>query len=527
APDGGLEATDSGITGGQCIPLTLDPAGLPPDVQEKFPHIAGLPALKLSPDDLDLVPEILKGQFAVSALDTNGMSVDATGLQIPGVLDDLYTYDGELGISWDGTVPTIRVWAPTAKSVTFHLFADSDPATTSNTWPMAWDPATGVWSITGEPNWKGQYYLFEVEVWVNSTAKVEHNVVTDPYSLSLAMNSARSQIVDLEDGSLKPQGWDRLRKPAPVVPEDISVYELHVRDFSVNDPSVPDDLKGTYLAFTLRNSNGMRHLRALAQKGLTHLHLLPVFDIATIDEDKTTWQSPSFAELAAFPPDSTEQQERVEATRDVDAFNWGYDPWHYTTPEGSYATNPDGPTRIVEFREMVSSLNRFGLFVVMDVVYNHTNAAGQSPKSVLDRIVPGYYHRLNDRGAIETSTCCQNTATEFNMMEKLMIDSLVTWAKEYKIDAFRFDLMGHHMKRNMLKVREALDELTLAKDGVDGKAIYLYGEGWNFGEVADNARGVNATQANMAGTGVGTFNDRLRDAVRGGGPFDSGQDLIR
>ena len=195
-------------------------------------------------------------------------------------------------------------------------------------------------------------------------------------------------------------------------------------------------------------------------------------------------------------------------------------------PEGSYSTNPDGPARIVEFREMVQALNKMGLRVVMDVVYNHTNASGQNPKSVLDRIVPGYYHRLNDSGAVETSTCCSNTASEHNMMEKLMVDSVVTWAKDYKVDGFRFDLMGHHMMSNMLKVRAALDALTLAQDGVDGKSIYMYGEGWNFGEVADNARGVNATQLNLAGTGIGTFNDRSRDAVRGIGPFDSGQRAV-
>jgi pullulanase-type alpha-1,6-glucosidase len=177
-----------------------------------------------------------------------------------------------------------------------------------------------------------------------------------------------------------------------------------------------------------------------------------------------------------------------------------------------------------EFREMVAGLNQAGLRVVMDVVYNHTNSAGQNDKSVLDKIVPGYYHRLNDRGDVETSSCCPNTASEHNMMEKLMIDSLVTWAREYKIDGFRFDLMGHHMVSNILNVRAALDGLTVARDGVDGRSIYLYGEGWNFGEVADNARGVNATQANMAGTGVGTFNDRVRDAVRGGGPFSGLQE---
>jgi pullulanase-type alpha-1,6-glucosidase len=214
------------------------------------------------------------------------------------------------------------------------------------------------------------------------------------------------------------------------------------------------------------------------------------------------------------------------ALQELDAFNWGYDPFHYTTPEGSYSTDPDGSARIREFREMVAALNQMGLRVVMDVVYNHTNASGQEPKSVLDRVVPGYYHRLDDKGAVTTSTCCQNTATEHNMMEKLMIDSLLTWATQYKVDGFRFDLMGHHMKRNMEKVRQTLDGLTPAEDGVDGQAIYVYGEGWNFGEVADGARGENATQLNMGGTGIGTFSDRLRDAVRGIGPFDTGQGLL-
>lgn len=169
---------------------------------------------------------------------------------------------------------------------------------------------------------------------------------------------------------------------------------------------------------------------------------------------------------------------------------------------------------------MVKALNEDGLRVVMDVVYNHTAASGQAKTSVLDRIVPGYYQRLLADGSVANSTCCSNTATENAMMGKLVVDSVVTWAKEYKVDGFRFDLMGHHPKANILAVRKALDELTLRKDGVDGKKIVLYGEGWNFGEVADDARFVQATQKNMAGTGIATFSDRARDAVRGGGPFD-------
>ena len=522
--DGGLILDPEGVTGGTEIPLTYDPAGLSAAVKEKFPHIAGFQAFHVPASRLSEVPEALKGQIAVDAKDAGGTLVDATGLQIQGVLDDLYTYNGPLGAAFGaGRVPTLRVWAPTARSVKLHVFADSNPATASTVHDMTLDPAKGVWSVTGPASWYGKYYLFEVNVFVRTTGQVETNLVTDPYSVSLSRNSQRSQILDLADSAWKPAGWDALTKPRLDAPEDIVLYELHVRDFSVNDPSVPANLKGTFKAFTLSNSNGMRHLRSLGLAGLTHVHLLPVFDIATINEDKSQWQQPA-GDLSAFPPDSEEQQARVLAVADADGFNWGYDPWHYTVPEGSYSTNPDGPTRILEFREMVKALSDSRLRVVMDVVYNHTNAAGQNDKSVLDRIVPGYYHRLNSDGNVETSSCCQNTASEFNMMEKLLVDSVITWARDYKVDGFRFDLMGHHMKRNILKLRAALDALTPANSGVDGKKIYLYGEGWNFGEVANNARGVQATQANMAGTGVGTFSDRLRDGVRGGGPFSGIQE---
>ncbi len=169
---------------------------------------------------------------------------------------------------------------------------------------------------------------------------------------------------------------------------------------------------------------------------------------------------------------------------------------------------------------MVGAIHQDGLRVVLDQVFNHTAASGQADKSVLDQVVPGYYHRLDATGAVQTSTCCQNVATEHAMGEKLMVDSVVSWAKNYKVDGFRFDLMGHHSRANMLAVRAGLDALTLKRDGVDGKSIYLYGEGWNFGEVADNALFTQATQGQLGGTHIGTFSDRLRDAVRGGGPFD-------
>jgi len=518
AEDGNLQLTPEGIVGGSSLLLTRDDGGLPSVTLEKFPHLAGYSAYKLGAGDVAQVPALLKARLAVSALDAQGQVADATSLQIPGVLDDLYTYGGVLGISWQGNKPTLRLWAPTAKSVKLHRFAtaSSGSATVAD---MALDAASGTWSIAGNTSWKNQYYLYEVEVYAPSAQSVVSNLVTDPYSLALAANSARSQIVNLNDPAWRPNGWNGLKKPRLEKPEDTVIYELHVRDFSWNDDSVPENLRGTFRAFTRRHSNGMEHLEELADAGLTHLHLLPSFDIATVDEIRSNHQQADFDLLASYPADSEEQQAAATLIEESDGFNWGYDPWHYTVPEGSYATDPDGVERSLEFREMVQSVNQAGLRVVMDVVYNHTNAAGQNAKSVLDRIVPGYYHRLSKDGAIEQSSCCPNTASEHAMMEKLMIDSLVVWARDYKVDGFRFDLMGHHMKRNMLAIRAALDALSLHRDGVDGKKIVLYGEGWNFGEVANGARGVNAIQANMAGTGIATFNDRLRDGARGGGPF--------
>ncbi|PYQ08977.1 MAG: DUF3372 domain-containing protein, partial [Acidobacteria bacterium] len=521
AAAGGLGLSASGVTGGTDIPLTYDPAGLSADLKARFPHLASYSAFKVPADRLSEVPEALKSQIAISET-ADGTLLDATALQIPGALDDLYTYTGPLGASFTSGVPTLRLWAPTARSVKLRLFADSKPATAATVLDMTPGPL-GVWSITGNVGWAGRFYVYEVEVFVRSTGQVEHNLVTDPYSVSLSRKSLRSQIVDLAQRALKPAGWDQLRKPALDAPEDIVLYELHVRDFSANDASVPESLRGTFKAFTQTDSNGMRHLAALARAGLTHVHLLPSFDIASVNEDKSLWQTPA-GDLGSFPANSEQQQAAVGAVADKDAFNWGYDPLHYSVPEGSYATDPDGPARILEFREMVQALSRSGLRVVMDVVYNHTSAAGQSDQAVLDRIVPGYYHRLNRDGNIETSSCCPNTASEHNMMEKLLIDSVLVWARDYKVDGFRFDIMGFHMKRNMVKLRQALDGLTPATDGVDGRKIYVYGEGWNFGEVANNAEGVNATQANMAGTGIGTFNDRIRDGARGGGPFSPKQD---
>lgn len=513
--EGTLRVEGGAVVGGRDIPLAVASGSLPRALRERFPHLAACVVLRLPKGSRAEVPRLLQGQVAFSVR-VGDRLVEATGLQVAGVLDDLFRYEGPLGVTMAGPFPTLRVWAPTARAVRLHLFG-TPRGGEARVLPLK-EEARGVWSAVGETSWMGAWYLYEVEVFVPETGGFERNLVTDPWSVSVSRNGERSQVVDLDSLALKPLGWDRLPKPPLERLEDVVLYELHVRDFSASDPTVPEPLRGTFRAFTLEDSLGIRHLRRLAGAGLTHVHLLPAFDFATVDEDRATWLAPA-GEALAGPPEAEAQQAAVVAVASRDGFNWGYDPLHSTVPEGSYATDPDGPARIREFRFMVAALARAGLRVVMDVVYNHTHASGQDPLSVLDRIVPGYYHRLDAEGRVERSTCCANTASEHAMMERLIVDSVRTWAREYKVDGFRFDLMGHHMKRNLLAVRAALDALTPERDGVDGRKVYVYGEGWDFGEVAGNARGVNATQLNLAGTGIGTFNDRIRDGARGGSAF--------
>ncbi|MEV0204986.1 pullulanase-type alpha-1,6-glucosidase [Streptomyces sp. NPDC050788] len=511
--DGSIAVKDGALTSDDERWLRLEKTTLTDAQKARFPYLKDYTAFSVDPRDRDRVREALDGQIVASQRAANGAVLAATGVQIAGVLDDVYASatKADLGPAFDKGRPTLSVWAPTAQSVSLEL--DGSLKT------MKRDDTTGVWSVTGPKSWKNKPYRYVVKVWAPSVRKVVTNKVTDPYSVALTANSERSLVVDLDDKSLAPGGWSTLAKPKAVPLKDAQIQELHVRDFSVADKTVPAKDQGTYLAFTDKDSDGSKHLRALAKSGTSYVHLLPAFDIATIPEKKADQESPD-CDLASYAADSDQQQECVAKTAAKDAYNWGYDPFHYTVPEGSYATDPDGTARTVEFRKMVKSLNEDGLRVVMDVVYNHTAAAGQADTSVLDKVVPGYYQRLLADGSVANSTCCAGTATENAMMGKLVVDSVVTWAREYKVDGFRFDLMGHQPKANLLAVRKALDALTPAKDGVDGRKIIMYGEGWNFGEVADDARFVQATQKNMAGTGIATFSDRARDAVRGGGPFD-------
>lgn len=529
APEGGAGLSDGAVTGATTTALTV--AGdLPAEVTTAHPNLNGYIALK-APIDEAVAREALTGQIAVAQ--KSGESVNAfTGVQIAPVLDSLYAQaatQASYGVNWnEAGNPTFALWAPTAKSVALVSWNTSTPSGSDADIPgdglrtEAVRGDDGRWSVdnaAGEIH-EGAQYLWEVTVYVPETGKVEKNLVTDPYSVSLTVDSTRSVAVNMNNPSTVPAVWTNSK--APVIQDDAqrSIYELHVRDFSAADTSVPEYMRGTYMAFTQFESNGMRHLDELARAGMNTVHLLPTFDIATIPEKRAEQKTPAIPEDAG--PASEEQQAAVSAVADQDAYNWGYDPLHWMAPEGSYATSShqNGGARVREFRSMVGGLHSIGMQVVLDQVYNHTPAAGQSATSVLDRVVPGYYQRLNASGGVETSTCCSNVATENAMSEHLMIDSMIHWAKYYHVDGFRFDLMGHHPAAEMKRAQEALKSLTLEKDGVDGSRLYIYGEGWNFGEVANNALFTQATQGQLDGTGIGAFNDRLRDAVHGGGPFD-------
>ena len=523
---GGLSVTPTGITGGTSIPLTAG-GSLTADELARYPQLSGYTVLQLPANTpLSAIQTALQGQLALSVVGQNGALDYATGLQFAGVLDDLYYYPGALGVifhagneQWsdfpdlENYAVKLKIWAPTAQSVSLEIFDHETDTAPSATLPMT--NHNGVWGVGGDISWQGKYYLYSVKVWVPADGAVDTNVTSDPYSIDIALNGTKSRITNLDSEGTKPAGWDNSTSPALASFSDMSLYELHVRDFSVNDQTVPASHRGMYEAFNDQNANGMKHLRALAQSGLKAVHILPSFHFASVNEDKSTWIIPTG--LAAYPPDGQQQQAAVTASQTNPAYNWGYDPVHYMAPEGSYAINPDN--RVSEYRTMVEGLHNAGLRVVQDVVFNHTNASGEGPNSNLDEVVPNYYHRLDANGSLETGSCCADTAAEHKMMEKLIIDTLVLNAKEYKIDGFRFDIMSFMFTYNMQDIQNALQALTVEKDGVDGSKIYLYGEGFNFGDTLNNQIGPEADQINLYGFGIGTFNDRIRDGVRGGSPF--------
>ena len=518
AAHGGIRASIGSQVQGADGAIRLRPAGtLPSALRERFAYVEDGATLALDLDD-DHLRDLLRQSLLLVREDAGGRVLEATALQHAGALDDLYaaaTAAPGLGVQPSPAGTRFGVWAPTAQAVHVCLY-DDDHGRATAVAPLSSDPATGLWSTTLPGDLSGRYYDYLVEVRARGTGLVR-NRVTDPYSVGLGADSRRSYVADLDEPALKPDGWDAAPRPPPLRAQtDMSIYELHVRDFSIGDPTVAAAHRGRYLAFTDAGSAGMAHLRALARAGLTDLHLLPVFDFASVPESGCV-----VPEVPDAAPDSPLQQAAVMAHAARDCFNWGYDPFHFNVPEGSYASDAaDGAARIREFRAMVMALHGLGLRVGMDVVYNHTHASGQDERSVLDRIVPGYYHRLDAAGNVERSTCCENTATEHAMMARLMIDSAELWVRHYRIDSFRFDLMGH-------QPRAAMEALQRRVDAVAGRRVELLGEGWNFGEVADGRRFVQASQLSLGGSGIGSFSDRARDALRGGSAGDAGADKVR
>ena len=387
-----------------------------------------------------------------------------------------YTYNGDdLGAVIQGTAATFKVWAPTASKVVLNLFTAGNDCDAFASVEMV-KGERGVWQYTQENCGHGTYYTYTV----TTTSGTQE--ATDPYARAAGVNGNRSMVVDLS--LTNPENWDKSFKTGITSYSQAVIWEVHVRDFS---NTVQDSqYKGKYLAFTergLKNENGISvGVDYLVNLGITHVHLLPVYDYATVDETKL----------------------------DTAQFNWGYDPKNYNVPEGSYSTDPyHGEVRIMEYKQMVQALHDAGIGVVMDVVYNHT----YDGNSAFNKIVPYYYYRYTASGANTSASGCGNdTASERYMFRKFMVDSVRYWASEYDLDGFRFDLMGLHDLQTMQEVETAVHE-------VNPEAL-IYGEGWTMGATVDGSD--QANQGNISkittSTGIGTvavFNDVIRDGLKG------------
>jgi pullulanase len=349
-------------------------------------------------------------------------------------------YDGtDLELVYSSHASTFRVWSPTATQVKLLLYDDGVERSAYEIHNMK-RSEKGTWTLKLNGNLKGKFYTFQVkigETWLEETPGM--------WVRATGVNGKRAAIIDFSETN--PDGWELDKRPPLKNFTDIVLYEVHVRDFSVSPTSGLKN-KGKFLAFTEQgtknasgNSTGINHLKEL---GVTHVHLLPSFDYASIDETKP----------------------------DENKYNWGYDPLNFNVPEGSYSTDPYNPvTRIREFKQMVQSFHNAGIRVIMDVVYNHTFTG---EKSHLNQLVPGYFYRMNaDSTWSNASGCGNETASERAMMRKFMIESVVYWATEYHVDGFRFDLMGIHDIETMNLIRDALDRVD--------PSIFIYGEGWTAG----------------------------------------------
>lgn len=400
----------------------------------------------------------------------------------------MYNYDGnDLGsyINENGT--TFKVWAPTASKVVLNLYESGHEGESFKDIEMTLGEK-GVWSHTEADIGHGTYYTYTV------TTAAGTEKATDPYGRAAGLNGNRSMVVDL--ARTNPAGWTTENfdpsKGGTVNFDSYSdafIWEVHVRDFSnLIDAS---NYKGKYLAFTERGLvnefNQPVGVDYLVNLGVTHVHLLPVYDYATVKEED---------------PDS--------------GFNWGYDPKNYNVPEGSYSTDPtNGEVRIEEYKQMVQALHEAGIGVIMDVVYNHTFSATDSS---FHRIVPYYYYRYQSNGTNSNASGCGNdTASERYMMRKFIVDSVTYWINEYNIDGFRFDLMGLHDVETMKQVEAAVH-------AVNPNAI-IYGEGWTMGSTTDGSAQANQTNisqikpTNNAIGSVAVFNDNMRNGLKGNSGF--------
>jgi pullulanase len=387
---------------------------------------------------------------------------------------DYPVYDGsDLELTYSASVSKFRVWAPTASQVKLLLYDNGYEGGAYQTIDMS-RSEKGTWTLKVNEDLKGKFYTFQVKInekWLEETPGM--------WVKATGINGKRAAVIDFAETN--PAGWENDVRPPLKNFTDIMLYEIHVRDFSVS-PNSGIKHKGKFLAFTERGTKnsageatGIDHLKEL---GITHVHLMPSFDFASVDETKLN----------------------------ENKYNWGYDPVNYNVPEGSYSTNPKDPAaRIREFKQMVQSLHQAGIRVIMDVVYNHT-AAGKN--SHLNLLVPGYFYRMNaDSTWSNASGCGNETASERAMMRKFMVESVVYWATEYHVDGFRFDLMGIHDIETMNAIRAALDKID--------KTIFMYGEGWTAAAspLAEDKRAVKKNAKKLENIAV--FSDDIRDALKG------------
>ena len=390
--------------------------------------------------------------------------------------EDAFYYDGDdLGATYSKESTTFKVWSPFAGDVKVYLYKNGGKGIGSAYEKVQMTKGDkGVWSATVEGDLNGIYYTYAF------TNNGETKEAVDLYARATGVNGERGMVVDLS--ATNPDNWKE-DKPKFVNPTDAIIYERHVRDFTIDESSGVDN-KGKYLGLTETGtvnkaglSTGLDHIKKL---GVTHVQLLPVYDYNSVDETNL----------------SKEQ------------FNWGYDPYNYNVPEGSYSSDPfDGAVRINEFKQMIQSFHNNDIRVVMDVVYNHT---AKSADSWMNITVPGYYYRMNANGTYSNGSGCGNeVASERAMVRKYIVDSVVYWATEYNIDGFRFDLMGLIDMETMEAVREALNEID--------PTIIVYGEGWTGGAslLSDYDKSLKKNIVRFGDLQVGAFSDDIRDGIKG------------